>query len=149
MVKAKFLERSRAPIANVQLQAALVAATERLLKGRENVFADKEFSAALRTRGRSIRENVLDHLDEYLEQFAGKVEAAGGVVHWAATREDAARVVLDIANRRGVKLAVKSKSMVSEEIGLNHAMLAQGIDIVETDLGEWIIQLAHEPPSHL
>jgi L-lactate dehydrogenase complex protein LldF len=113
------------------------------------VFGDKEFYAALRTRGRSIRENVLDHLDEYLEQFAGKVEAASGVVHWAATREDAARVVLDIANRRGVKLAVKSKSMVSEEIGLNHAMLAQGIDIVETDLGEWIIQLAHEPPSHL
>ncbi|HEX9077581.1 MAG TPA: LutB/LldF family L-lactate oxidation iron-sulfur protein [Anaerolineae bacterium] len=149
MAKAKFLERSRAPIANAQLQAALVAATERLLKGRENVFGDKESYAALRTRGRAIRENVLDHLDEYLEQFADKVEAAGGVIHWATTREDAARVVLDIAKRRGVKLAVKSKSMVSEEIGLNHAMLAEGIDIVETDLGEWIIQLAQEPPSHL
>ncbi|MGE5263887.1 MAG: LutB/LldF family L-lactate oxidation iron-sulfur protein [Acidobacteriota bacterium] len=149
MAKAQFLERARAPMANAQLQAALIAATERLLKGRETVFADKEIYAALKNRGRAIRENVLDHLDEYLNQFADKVQSAGGVVHWATTREDAVRIVLDIAQRRGVKLAVKSKSMVSEEIGLNHSMFAEGIDIVETDLGEWIIQLAHEPPSHL
>ncbi len=149
MAETSFLQRARPALKNAYLQSALYAATERLLQGRERTFPDPESYAALKARGRAIREDVLDHLDEYLAQFAERVHAAGGVVHWADTREDATRAVVEIAERRGVKLAVKSKSMVSEEIHLNAALGAEGIEAVETDLGEWIIQLAHETPSHI
>ncbi len=149
MADTSFLRRARPALKNSYLQGALFAATERLLKGRERAFPDPDDYAALKARGRAIREDVLDHLDEYLARFAERVQAAGGVVHWAETREDATRAVVEIAQRRGVKLAVKSKSMVSEEIHLNAALNAEGIEAVETDLGEWIIQLAHETPSHI
>ncbi len=149
MAETTFRERARPALSNAHLQAALLAATERLLRGRENTFPDAENYAALKARGRAIREDVLDHLDQYLAQFAERVQAAGGVVHWADTREDATGAVIEIARRRGVTLAVKSKSMVTEELHLNHALGESGIQAVETDLGEWIIQLAHETPSHI
>src|SRR5690606_13360473 len=88
-------------------------------------------------------------LPELVEQFTQEAEAVGARVHMATTPEDACRIVTDIATQHGAKLAVKSKSMVSEEIHLNHALEEAGLRVVETDLGEYIIQLAGETPSHL
>jgi L-lactate dehydrogenase complex protein LldF len=103
----------------------------------------------VRDRARQIRAHTLSKLDTYLTQFAAAVEAAGGQVHWAADGEAANRIVLGLARAGGVKKAVKGKSMVSEETGLNHALQAAGIEVIESDLGERIIQLAGEMPSHI
>jgi L-lactate dehydrogenase complex protein LldF len=88
-------------------------------------------------------------MDFYLLQLEEKVKAAGGHVHWAQTADDANRIVLQIAKEHHVKMAVKSKSMATEEIGLNHALEQAGIQAIETDLGEYIIQLAGTGPSHI
>src|SRR5262249_35479300 len=89
------------------------------------------------------------HLDRYLEQLEASVRQCGGHVHWAATAEDARQAVVEIARRAGCRTVVKSKSMTSEEVHLNPALEAAGLEVVETDFGEFIIQLAAERPSHL
>ncbi|MCA9980113.1 MAG: iron-sulfur cluster-binding protein, partial [Anaerolineales bacterium] len=96
-----------------------------------------------------IRAATLANLAEHLQTFEQKATAVGTHVHWAATAEDARQIILGIAQRRGAKLITKSKSMATEEIKLNDALETHGIEPVETDLGEWIIQLADEPPSHI
>src|SRR5258705_4441586 len=88
-------------------------------------------------------------MDVYIEEFERNASARGATVHWAETREDVNRIVCEIARRHGVKKVVKSKSMVSEECALNDALEAAGVEVVETDLGEYILQLAKEPPSHI
>lgn len=103
----------------------------------------------LRDQGAAIRREVLAHLDDYLAQFIERVEAAGGHVHRAATAAQARAIITTIARDNDVKLAVKSKSMVTEEIELNAHLESQGIAVVETDLGEHIIQLRGERPSQL
>jgi L-lactate dehydrogenase complex protein LldF len=103
----------------------------------------------LRHIGSDIRSHTIEHMDVYLMQLEEKVKAAGGHIHWAETAEDANRIVLQIAREHSVKTAVKSKSMATEEIGLNHALEQAGIQAVETDLGEYIIQLAGTGPSHI
>ena len=102
-----------------------------------------------REDARRIKEQVLDNLDYYLELLHDQVTAAGGHVHFARDAAQANAIVSEIARTRGVKIATKSKSMVSEELDLNHALEAIGVDVYETDLGEYIIQLAGETPSHL
>ena len=102
-----------------------------------------------RDRGRAIKEHTIANLDHYLEMFAGKVEANGGNVFFAADSAAATRYILDLARARGVRTVIKSKSMVSEEMSLAHEMEAVGIEAVETDLGEYIIQLAGEAPYHI
>src|SRR5205823_749125 len=92
---------------------------------------------------------TLQHLDRHLEQLIENVERLGGHVHFATTPDDARRIILDIAKRTGARMAVKSKSMATEEIELNEALEKAGVTPVETDLGEYIIQLAHEKPSHI
>jgi L-lactate dehydrogenase complex protein LldF len=104
---------------------------------------------ALRERGAQIRRETLGDLEGYLQALTHRVEANGGVVHRARTPDDAARIVGGIAAERDVKLVVKSKSMATEEIHLNAHLEAQGIEVVETDLGEYIVQLADERPSHI
>jgi L-lactate dehydrogenase complex protein LldF len=104
---------------------------------------------ALRGHARRVRAHTLSRLDHYLTQFANSVENAGGHVHWAHDAAEANRIVCDLAASHSVKLAVKVKTMVSEETGLNHALEAAGIQVVETDLGEYIVQLAGERPSHI
>ena len=96
-----------------------------------------------------VRAATLAHLDRYVEQFASNVEAAGGHVFFAADAAEARRHVVGLAERRGARLVVKSKSMVTEEIGLNPALEAAGVEVVETDLGEFIVQLAGERPFHI
>ena len=102
-----------------------------------------------RADARRIKAHTLDHLDYYLEMLADRVTQNGGSVHFAHDAAQANAIVAQIAQTRNVKLATKSKSMVSEELDLNHALAAVGVEVFETDLGEYIIQLADETPSHL
>jgi L-lactate dehydrogenase complex protein LldF len=109
-------------------------------------FGDWE---AARERSAAIRQEAIDHLDQYLLQFEQKVTARGGNVFWAETAEEARRYVVELARARGVKKIVKSKSMVSEEIHLTPALEQAGCKVLETDLGEYIVQLRNEPPYHI
>jgi len=144
-----FVARADAALSDSRLQAALAAATGRFLEGRERTWRELGDVQALRNRARAIRDDVLDHLDVYLARLEETVTAAGGTVHYAADGPAACRVIADIAQAHSVRLAVKSKSMTSEEILLNPALAQAGIEVVETDLGEWIVQLAGETPSHI
>ena len=103
----------------------------------------------LRERGRAIKAHTIDNLDYYLELMERKVVEAGGRVFFAKDAEAASRYVVDLAHSRGVKMAIKSKSMLSEEMDLNHRLAASAVEPVETDLGEYIIQLAEETPYHI
>ncbi len=103
----------------------------------------------LRQRARAIKAHTLQHLDVYLGQAAAAIESRGGHAHFAADGREANEIIAGIMQRAGARLAVKSKSMATEEIHLNGALEAAGVEVVETDLGEWIIQLAKEPPSHI
>jgi L-lactate dehydrogenase complex protein LldF len=104
---------------------------------------------ALRQAGHEVRLHAITHLDHYLVQAERAVTKAGGHVHWARDAEEARRIVLDISAKHRVKLAVKSKSMASEEIGLNQSLEAAGIRVLETDLGEYIVQLKGMGPAHI
>jgi L-lactate dehydrogenase complex protein LldF len=104
---------------------------------------------AMRARAGQIRAQALDRLDELLVAFEGKVVAAGGVVHWASTAEEANAIVGGICEAAGARAVIKSKSMVTEELGLNESLEGRGLRVTETDLGEYIIQLRHERPSHI
>lgn len=103
----------------------------------------------IQAKGRAIKAHVIDNLDHYLSMVETNIQKAGGVVHFARTAEEATDIVLNLAATHGVKLAIKSKSMVSEEIGLNASLKEKGIEPVETDLGEYIVQLAEEAPYHI
>src|SRR5690349_5323820 len=104
---------------------------------------------ALREEGRRIKNHTLEHLDFYLETFERNVTALGGHVHWCRTPEEARQTVLGICRRLDAKTVTKGKTMVAEEIALNDFLEKEGIEPVETDLGEYIIQIRHEPPSHI
>ena len=104
---------------------------------------------ALRDSARDIKNHTLAHLDLYLEAYEKRVTEAGGHVHWARDAEEARQIFLGLCRERGAKRVTKGKSMISEEIGLNDALEAHGIEAIETDLGEYIIQLRHEAPSHI
>jgi L-lactate dehydrogenase complex protein LldF len=104
---------------------------------------------ALRDSARDIKDHTLAHLDLYLEAYEKRVTEAGGHVHWARDAEEARKIFLGLCHERGAKRVTKGKSMISEEIALNDALEAEGIEAIETDLGEYIIQLRHEAPSHI
>ena len=146
----EFTANARAGLANPNLQQALEIMTRSgfPLRRREVVARLPEFEA-LREVGRDIKEHTLAHLDFYLELYEQNVVASGGEVHWARTPEEAREAVLNICRAVGAKTVTKGKSMIAEEIGLNDFLEKSGITPVETDLGEYIIQLRHEPPSHL
>ena len=103
----------------------------------------------LREKASAIKRHTLSHLDEYLEQFAAQAQKNGAVVHWAADADEFNAIVFDILQAAGVKKIVKSKSMLTEECGMNPYLEAKGIEVVETDLGERIIQLMGQRPSHI
>ncbi len=104
---------------------------------------------AAREKSQSIKREAVNHLDRYLEEFERQVKERGGHVFWAENAEDARRYILELAVNRGVRTIVKSKSMVAEEIHLTRALEKQGIQVFETDLGEFIVQLRNEPPYHI
>jgi L-lactate dehydrogenase complex protein LldF len=128
---------------------AVQQATNRFVSGRAARVAELPQWEELRQIGSDIRLHTIENMDVYLNRLEEKVEAAGGHVHWAKTAEEANRIVLQIAKEHDVKTIVKSKSMATEEIGLNHFLEESGIEVVETDLGEYIIQLAGTGPSHI
>uniref|UniRef100_UPI002ADDAE94 LutB/LldF family L-lactate oxidation iron-sulfur protein n=1 Tax=Thermoflexus sp. TaxID=1969742 RepID=UPI002ADDAE94 len=144
-----FRARIREGLGNAVLQEALGRATRSFLISRLKALSDLPDAETVRDRARAIRAHTIAHLDRYLEQFAQEVERHGGKVFWAATAREACDYIVSLARSRGIPMVAKSKSMVSEEIGLNHTLEAAGIRVVETDLGEFIIQLAGERPSHI
>ncbi|HKR14004.1 MAG TPA: LutB/LldF family L-lactate oxidation iron-sulfur protein [Pyrinomonadaceae bacterium] len=144
-----FGENAKAALADAQLRGALRHATSLFGKRRLEAARSLENWEDLRTQARAIKDEVLLHLDRYLETFAANAEQRGAVVHWAQDAAEANRVICDLARERNARTIVKSKSMTTEETHLNDALEAAGMQVVETDLGEYIIQLAHETPSHI
>lgn len=144
-----FKARAGEKLADAKLQAALKKLESNFVRGRAERVAELDNFEAIRDAAAAIRQRALDNLDLYLTEFERNATAAGAVVHWAETAADANRIVCEIAAQHAVRKVVKSKSMVSEECALNDALEAAGIEVVETDLGEYILQLAHEPPSHI
>lgn len=145
--------RIRQSLANPVLQAALDANAERRLRGREQAFASLPDAETRRQQAHAVRAWVIEHLDEVLERFLTRLRENGIHVHRAQNADEARRIVMDIlsahaARKKGLLIA-KSKSMVSEEIELNHALEAAGHRVVETDLGEYIVQLRGERPAHI
>ena len=131
------------------IPSAVQQATNRFVSGRAARVAELPQWEELRQIGSDIRLHTIENMDVYLTQLEENVKAAGGHVHWAETAEEANRIVVQIAQEHHVKIAVKSKSMATEEIGLNRALEKAGIQAIETDLGEYIIQLAGTGPSHI
>ncbi len=145
---APYRTRVRQALADESLRTALDRATEHLSERRDQAMREVD-SARLRDEARAVRELAIDHLPDLLEALERNLVANGCHVHWARDASEACHTVLEIAQRHGVRHVVKSKSMVTEEIGLNRALASAGIGVFETDLGEYIAQLAHEPPSHI
>jgi len=145
----RFKDNVGAALTDPLLQNALKFVEVNLIKRRREVVDRLPEFEALRDSARDIKNHTLAHLDLYLEAYEQKVTAAGGQVHYAVTSDDANAIVLDICKRLGAKTVTKGKSMVGEEIGVNDYLEANGITPVETDLGEYIIQLRHEMPSHI
>jgi len=143
-----FYERVNRAVNDPRLQRALDKATGHFILMRRQALEEMLDPDVVRDRARAIRAEALAHLDEYLEQLAANIEAHGGHVHWASDGASARQYIVDLARARNVRTIVKSKSMASEEISLNAALEAQGIHVFETDLGEYVIQLAGETPSH-
>ena len=136
-------------LADETLQRALAKAkTGFPLRRRLAVERLPEFEA-LREEGRAIKDHTLAHLDFYLELFEERVVTTGGTVHWARNAEEARATVLEICRSVDAKVVTKGKSMIAEEVGLNEHLARNGITPVETDRGEYIIQLRREPPSHI
>jgi L-lactate dehydrogenase complex protein LldF len=131
------------------IPAAVQQATDRFVRGRAARVAELPNWEELRQLGSDIRLHTIENMDVYLTRLEEKILATGGQVHWAETAEDARQIVLKIAKEHHVKTAVKSKSMATEEIALNHVLEEAGIEALETDLGEYIIQLAGTGPSHI
>ena len=145
---APYDERVRTALNNPHLKTALNRSTTRMSNQRVAALAAVD-GQLLRDQTRQMKEYVIRHLPDLLEQFEANITANGGHVHWARDAAEANKIVLEIARRTNAQKVVKSKSMATEEIHLNHALEEVGIEAVETDLGEYIIQLANEPPSHI
>jgi L-lactate dehydrogenase complex protein LldF len=136
-------------LADVRLQDALARLQSRFVEGRSAVIGEIDDLQTTRTAAAAIRDRVLNDLEYWLLHFEQQATARGAIVHWAETGDDVNRIVAGIAALHGARTAAKSKSMVSEECGLNDALELAGVKVMETDLGEYILQLAHEAPSHI
>ena len=132
-----------------KLKTAINNAVLRQYTGRQLRLLDLPDADALRELAGQIKQHTLDHLDYYLEQLVQSVERNGGHIHFAADADHARRIIVEIARTNGCKRCIKSKSMVSEEIHLVPALESAGMEVVETDLGEFIVQISGDRPSHL
>lgn len=136
-------------LANVELRGALAKGTSLVQNRRDSAAASVPEWEILRNRAEALKADVLSNLADHLEMFERNATRNGAQVHWAADAEEANAIITSIARNAGATVAVKSKSMASEEIGLNEALERDGIQPIETDLGEWIVQIAGEAPSHI
>lgn len=145
----QFREQAIEALADKQLRDNFRGAMDFLRAKRQSVFTDETELAELRTLGHHIKANTLSQLPDLLEQLETNCTRNGIQVHWAETSEQACEIIHSIIQQHNGKLAVKGKSMVSEEIGLNHYLEARNIECLESDMGEYIVQLAKETPSHI
>jgi L-lactate dehydrogenase complex protein LldF len=144
-----FKDNAARALNDQNLQQALTHVRTKFIDKRlDAIKALPEFDA-LRDAARDLKNHVLSRLDEYLVEFEANVAKNGGHVHWCATPAEARNCILDICRKAGAKTVTKGKTMVGEEIGINDHLAANGIEPIETDLGEYIIQLRNEPPSHI
>lgn len=145
----QFKRNARQALQDPTLQSALGLAKDGFVAKRAQAVAKLPEFEALRDAAKAIKDHSLAHLDFYLEYFERQVTRHGGQVHWAQTPREACDIILDICRQAEAKVIAKGKSMAGEEIALNEALEGAGFEVVETDLGEYIIQLADEPPSHI
>ena len=131
------------------LQQNMKTAKGKFVDARARAVLDVDCWQEIRTHAAALRDKTIANLDAYLVEFERNATCRGAVVHWAESAEEACRIIVDIAKKNNVRKVTKSKSMVSEEINLNERLEETGVQVVETDLGEYILQLAHEPPSHI
>jgi len=144
-----FKSNATAALADAKLAKALSGLPSGLVAQRTAAKGRVPEFEALRNAARDIRDHTLAHLDLYLEAFAAKAEAAGSKVHWAVDAAEARTIIARLAQQRGVRRVAKGKSMVSEEIALNEHLGALGMDVFESDLGEYLLQIRGETPSHI
>ena len=144
-----FKENARHALHDPQLQRALGHVQSGFVEKRAGAGARLPAFEALRDSARAIKDHTLAHLDLYLEAFEEKVREHGGAVHYAETADDAREIILGLCRAAGARTVTKGKTMVGEEIAINDFLAENGVTPVETDLGEYIIQLRHEPPSHI
>jgi L-lactate dehydrogenase complex protein LldF len=145
----QFTENAAGAMADAGLQKALARAKPQFAKKRSAAVEKLPEFEDLREIAKNIKNHAIANLDFYLQTYARNVEASGGVVHWCSTAEAARQAVLKICRDAGAKTVTKGKSMVTEEIALNDFLEANGVQPVETDLGEYILQLRAEAPSHI
>ena len=145
----EFNDEAKLALADANLQKALAGMDDTFVAWRAAAVERLPEFEALRDAAKAIKDHALANLDFYLERFADNVEAGGGKVHWCADADAARAAVLAICRRVGARTVTKGKTMIGEEIAINEHLEANGITPVETDLGEYIIQLRHETPSHL
>lgn len=145
----EFLTAAGEALADQKLQSALSMLADTLGQRNKDAFAELADSSLLRDRARAIKDATLAELDRHLETLEASVNRRGGQVHYAADGADACQIIAGIIRAAGGHHVVKSKSMTTEEIHLNQALEAEGFHVVETDFGEYILQVAGQRPSHL
>ena len=144
-----FKDRAKAALSNATLKIAIERTAGTAERKRGTAIEEFPQFLAARDRGRRIKDHVIENLDRYLREFERNALASGAKVHWARTSEEACQIVIGICKSVNARRVTRSKSMLGEEIGLPHALQAAGIERVETDLAEHIVQLADETPSHI
>ncbi|WP_102026615.1 LutB/LldF family L-lactate oxidation iron-sulfur protein [Salirhabdus sp. Marseille-P4669] len=146
----QFTSRVEKGLEDQFMRGAVRSAQERLQNGRANAAEELGEWEEWRNLGQEIRTHTMENLDYYLEQLSDKIAELGGHVFFAETAEEANAYVRSVIRKKEAKKIVKSKSMVTEEINLNDALEQEGCEVVETDLGEYILQIDdHDPPSHI
>ena len=149
ITSSRFKDHTKQALADQRLQRALGKMRTGFIDKRAKAASALAEFDQLRDSARNIKNHTLANLDAYLEIYEENVKHTGGKVHWAATATDAREIILDICRKSGAQTLTKGKSMISEEIGLNAFLQSEGIEPIETDLGEYIIQLRGEHPSHI
>jgi L-lactate dehydrogenase complex protein LldF len=144
-----FIRNATLALQDTRLQTAIRSGTRREVNGRIAAMAETTDANALRQQGRAGKLRALHSLPDVLELLERNLTAHGARVLWAADGEECNRLVLDIARQHAVRRVIKGKSMVTEETALNAALERAGLEVLETDLGEFILQLAHDRPSHI
>ncbi len=145
----QFPVNASAALREPYLQAALKQLELGFVAGRARCYDALPEFEALRDRAEQLLDHTLEHLDGYLLEYEARVVESGGQVHWASTPQEARDIVIEICRDAEAKSVIRGKSMIGEEIGINDALEEAGFEVTETDLGEYILQLAQEPPSHI
>ncbi len=145
----QFKENASVGLSEPNLQAALKQLELGFVAGRASCYQNLPEFEALRERAEQVLDHTLENLDHYLVEYEQRVIESGGQVYWASTPARAQEIVLNICREAGAQSVIRGKSMVGEEIGINEALEEAGFEVTESDLGEYILQHAQEPPSHI